>query len=179
MIDIKTFFEQSAGKWFTQRTQYNLADKKVDNSQAQLTVELLDPNDSAIAQLYEQGSNQLQPHLSLEERLLDVAGAKISWEAEGEKGSNLILFITHDETKQNGQLIQKRMNSEQSATVGNFVIGEDEALILSTTAETNSMIKERVWFAHPNLRLRTVWQENASGHQGWVMFYSEIRRMTS
>ncbi|MDR9403710.1 MAG: phycobiliprotein lyase, partial [Halothece sp. Uz-M2-17] len=157
----------------------NLAEKKVDNGQAELTVELLDPNDSAIAQLYEQGSNQLQPHLSLEEGLLDVAGAKISWDTENEKGSNLILFISDNDTKQQGQLIQKRMNTEQPATVGQFVIGEDEALTLSTTTHTNSMIKERVWFAHPNLRLRTVWQENATGHQGWVMFYSEIRRMTS
>jgi len=179
MIDIKTFFEQSEGKWFTQRTQYNLAQNKVENGQAELTVELLSLEDRTIAQLYEQGSNQLQPHLSLEEGLLDVAGAKISWDSQGDKGSNLILFICDDAAKQQGQLIQKRMNSEQSATVGQFVIGEDEALTLSTTAETKSHIKERVWFAHPNLRLRTVWQENETGHQGWVMFYSEIRRMTS
>lgn len=174
MIDIQTFFEQSEGKWFTQRTQYNLAEKKVENDQAELTVELLPADDRAIADLYSQSANQLQSDLPS-----NAAGAKISWDVEGDKGSNLILLIPEDEAQQQGQLVQKRMNTEQPAIIGQFAIGEDEALTLSTSTASQSLIKERVWFAHPNLRLRTVWQENEAGQQGWVMFYSEIRRMTS
>jgi hypothetical protein len=56
---------------------------------------------------------------------------------------------------------------------------EYEALTLSTFNNTNGLIKERLWFAHPNLRLRTVWEENETGEQGWVMFYSEIRRLNA
>jgi len=174
MIDIQTFFEQSEGKWFTQRTQYNLVEKKVENDQAELTVELLPADDRAIADLYTQGSSQLQSAIDSQ-----VTGAKISWDVEGDKGSNLILLIPEDEAQQQGQLIQKRIKTDQSATVGQFVIGQDEALTLSTTTTNNSLMKERVWFAHPNLRLRTVWQENEAGQQGWVIFYSEIRRLTS
>jgi hypothetical protein len=177
MIDFKTFFEQSEGKWFTQRTQYNLAQKKVENGQAELTVELLSLEDRAIADLYEQAVGQFPDYIST--HLSHGAGAKISWDAEGEKGSNLILLVTDDTQQQQGKLIQKKMSGDPIPTVGHFTIGEDEALTLSTTAETNSIIKERLWFAHPNLRLRTVWQENETGHQGWVMFYSEIRRITS
>jgi len=177
MIDIKTFFEQSEGKWFTQRTQYHLAQNKVENGQAELTVELLSVEDRAIADLYEQVAKQLSDQTATD--LSHGTGASISWHAEGEKGSNLILLIANDTQQQQGKLIQKRMSGNHTPTVGHFVIGEDEALTLSTTAATNSLIKERLWFAHPNLRLRTVWQENETGHQGWVMFYSEIRRITS
>jgi len=177
MIDFKTFFEQSEGKWFTQRTQYNLAHKKVENGQAELTVELLSVEDGAIANLYEQATPQLTDQTSTD--LSHGAGARISWQTDGEQGSNLILLIADEPQQQQGKLIQKKMNRDHTPTVGRFILGEDEALTLSTTAETNSIIKERLWFAHPNLRLRTVWQENATGHQGWVMFYSEIRRITS
>lgn len=177
MIDIKTFFEQCEGKWFTQRTQYNLAQNKVENGQAELTVELLSVEDRAIAELYEQAVRQLSDPNATD--LSHGAGARISWHADTEKGSNLILLIADKVQQQQGQLIQKKMSGNQPPTFGHFVIGEDEALTLSTTAETNSMIKERLWFAHPNLRLRTVWQENETGHQGWVMFYSEIRRISS
>ncbi len=174
MIDIKTFFEQSEGKWFTQRTQYNLTEKQVENDQAELTVELLPADDRAIADLYSETSSQFQADLPS-----NVASAKISWDVEGDKGANLILLLPKDEAKQQGQLIQKPMNPEQPATIGNFVIGEDEALTLSTPTASNRLIKERVWFAHPNLRLRTVWQETDMGQQGSVLFYSEIRRMNS
>jgi len=177
MIDIKNFFEQSEGKWFTQRTQYNLVQNKVENGQAELTVELLSLEDRAIAELYEQVARQLSDPNATD--LSHGAGARISWDAEGEKGSNLILLIADDQQQQQGKLIQKKMSGNHTPTVGHFVIGEDEALTLSTITATNSLIKERLWFAHPNLRLRTVWQENETGHQGWVMFYSEIRRISS
>jgi len=174
MIDIQTFFEQSEGKWFTQRTRYNLAQKKVENGKAELTVELLPSDDRAIAELYKQVSSSLNG--SLEQADFNLASAKISWDSEEEKGSNLMLLLS-DQNQQQGHLIQKRMNSDQPAAIGNFVIGEDEALTLSTQIDSDRLLKERVWFAHPNLRLRTVWQENSTGNQGWVMFYSEIRRI--
>jgi len=172
MIDIQTFFEQSQGKWFTQRTRYNLAQKKVENGKAELTVELLPSDDRAIVELYEEASS------SFNDSLDPLASAKISWDSDAEKGSNLLLFLS-DPDKHQGRLIQKRMNSDQSAVIGQFAIAEDEALTLSTQTLDNRLLKERVWFAHPNLRLRTLWEENSAGHQGWVMFYSEIRRMNN
>ncbi len=173
MIDIQTFFEQSAGKWFTQRTRYNLAQKKVENGKGEVTVELLSPDDHALFDL----SEAAQQHLHKPQSLNRV-GAKISWDSDGEKGSNLILLLS-DEQKQQGHLIQKRMNPDSSLIIGNFAIAEDEALTLSTQIDDRGLLKERVWFAHPNLRLRTVWQDNREDHQGWVMFYSEIRRITN
>lgn len=181
MINIKTFFEQSEGKWFTQRTRYDLAQKKVENGKAELTVELLNQDDNAVFDLYNQASSQIKANPGQEKQTLEVAGAKISWDNQsvGEKGASLIVLIPDDQQLQQGQLIQKVVNSEQLPTVGNFVIGEDEALTLSTLSNSNGLIKERLWFAHPNLRLRTVWEENETGEQGWVMFYSEIRRLNA
>ena len=188
MIDIKAFFEQSEGKWFTQRTRYDLAQKKVENGNADLTVELLNSDDSAmlvepwlrhIEALYEQGKSTLQGNASIEQGLLDLSAAKISWDAGEEKGANLILFLPDNDSQQQGQFLQNQINIDRAATVGNFIIGEDEALTLFTLSHGNNLIKERLWFAHPNLRLRTVWQENETGQQGWVMFYSEIRRINT
>ena len=171
-MDIKTFFEKSEGKWFTQRTRYNLAQKSVDNAKAELTVELVGGEDSAIAALRQEVSNPPSDPNSL-----PLAGAKITWEnqAEAETGGSLIALIPHDQQK--GQFVQKLMNSDQTPTVGEFIIGEDEALTLSSKTANNSVLKERLWFAHPNLRLRTIWEEHDSNQQSWVLFYSEIRRI--
>lgn len=177
MMDIKTFFEQSEGKWFTQRTRYNLAQKSVDNGKAELTVELLTGEDSAIAALRQEVSSQLNP--PSDANLLPLAGAKITWEneTESEKGASLIALIPYDQQK--GQFVQKLMNSDQTPTVGDFVLGEDEALTLASKTANNSVLKERLWFAHPNLRLRTVWEEHDTNQQSWVLFYSEIRRINA
>jgi hypothetical protein len=181
MIDIKTFFEQSEGKWFTQRTRYDLAQRKVENGKAELTVELLGQENDTVINLYNQGKSSLNPDSAQAGSLSDLAGAKISWDnqSEGEQGSSAIVLLPDDQQWQKGQFIQKVLNSESSLKTGYFVMGEDEALTLSTENNSNSVIKERLWFAHPNLRLRTVWQENETGHQGWVMFYSEIRRINA
>ena len=176
-MDIKTFFEQSEGKWFTQRTRYNLAQKQVDNGQAELTVELLGGDDSAIAALRQEISQQLHP--DCDPNLLSLAGAKITWEnqKEVEKGGCLIALLPYNEQK--GQFVQKLLDSDQVPTVGEFVVGEDEALTLTSKTANNSLLKERLWFAHPNLRLRTVWEEHENNQQGWVLFYSEIRRINT
>lgn len=181
MINIKNFFEQSEGKWFTQRTRYDLAQKKVENGKAELTVELLNQDDNTVLDLCRQASSRINGNPLQQEDNVDLAGAKISWDNQsvGEKGASLIVLIPDDEQLQTGQLIQKIVNSDHSPIVGNFAMGEDEALTLSTFNNTNGLIKERLWFAHPNLRLRTVWEENETGEQGWVMFYSEIRRLNA
>ncbi len=174
MTDIKTFFEQSEGKWFTQRTRYNLAHQKVENGQAELTVELLNWDHQDIVNLC-QSASQPQP----DKTFTELGGVKVSWEANQEKGSNLIAVIPEDETLQKGRFIQNFVHDDKAPSVGQFVVGVDEALTLSSEPQPNCLIKERLWFAHPNLRLRTVWQEQQNGHQGWVMFYSEIRRLNS
>ncbi|MFP4134482.1 MAG: phycobiliprotein lyase [Halothece sp.] len=176
-MDIKTFFEKSEGKWFTQRTRYNLAQKSVDNAKAELTVELLGGEDSAIAALCQEVSSQINPPSN--PNSLSLAGARITWEnqAETETGESLIALIPDDQ--QQGQFVQKLMNSDQTPTVGDFVIAEDEALTLSSKTANNSLLKERLWFAHPNLRLRTMWEEHDTNQQSWVLFYSEIRRLNT
>jgi len=176
MMDIKTFFEKSEGKWFTQRTRYNLARQQVENGQAELTVELLNRDHQDLQDLYDKavGVPQGNP-------LMTLGGVKVSWDAKDEKGASFIAVIPEDEQLQKGQFIQKVLKDHQSPTIGQFTFGEDEALTLSTQPQPHHLIKERLWFAHPNLRLRTVWQENENevGNQGWVMFYSEIRRINS
>lgn len=176
MMDIKTFFEKSEGKWFTQRTRYNLARQQVENRQAEVTVELLNRDNSDLQDLYNHAGSVPQGN-----SLMTLGGIKVSWDANDEKGSSFIAVIPEDEQLQKGQVIQKISNDHQSPTIGQFTLGEDEALTLSTQPQPHQLIKERLWFAHPNLRLRTVWQENEkeAGNQGWVIFYSEIRRLNS
>jgi len=41
-MDINTFIEKTAGSWFSQRTTYNINKEAVDNSKANLNINLLE-----------------------------------------------------------------------------------------------------------------------------------------
>ena len=53
-MDIKEFFELSAGKWFVQRTSYQLCEEKPENSKSEITSEILASDDSTVIQLCQQ-----------------------------------------------------------------------------------------------------------------------------
>jgi hypothetical protein len=54
------------------------------------------------------------------------------------------------------------------------VLNEDESLLLVTEME-GLYVEERMWFAAPNLRLRTSLMRSVDGSFETSSFYSEIR----
>ncbi|HEY9822392.1 MAG TPA: phycobiliprotein lyase, partial [Candidatus Sericytochromatia bacterium] len=53
-MDIKEFFEQSAGKWFSQRTSHHLAFRQAENGKSNITIEMLGADDPEVVKLCEQ-----------------------------------------------------------------------------------------------------------------------------
>lgn len=59
---------------------------------------------------------------------------------------------------------------------GLWFLGTDRSLALEVR-ETTRIVKERIWFSKPNLRLRCTLEEFINGQPGRVSFSSEIRRL--
>ncbi|WP_017306698.1 phycobiliprotein lyase [Spirulina subsalsa] len=168
-MDINEFLAQCAGKWFSQRTNYQLVGTEVDNSKSDLTVEILSPQDPTVASL---GAAE---HLTPEQIL---GGLKMSWDNSVDWGKpkqvgfSLMVMIPDSNNPAQGQLI--RSATPQPTHYGRYILAEDTLTLI--IEEDSTYAEERIWFASPNLRLRTslVKQGETFVQTG---FYSEIRRM--
>ena len=154
-MKIIDFLELYSGRWFSQRTHYNLASTEVENRKADLTIELLSPEDPIIAEICKDS----------------LAGLKTSWDTSvdwaqtKELGSSLLIFST------NGCLF---LQDKQSFLKGSYYLENQEMLIINLQSD-NYEIEERIWFPSSNFRLRTsvVKQEFPQ-----TSFYSEIRKLS-
>jgi hypothetical protein len=166
-MNIFDFLGQSTGKWFSQRTSYHLS--KTENwHQSDKTDLVIEPIESGD----EEGRR-----LCLDQRLdpaAVVGGLKIQWAKTLLKpqGTSRLLLLG-DETAVEGQVVRAVMGPGQRPSLGRYVLNEDESLLLIT--ETAGLyVEERMWFAAPNLRLRTSLMRSAGGFET-SSFYSEIR----
>ncbi len=165
-MDIVEFFQLSQGKWFSQRS--NLAAKVPSDGRSDLYIETLSATDPAVIQLCEQ--NHVDPSQAL-------CGVRIRWdgsmEQEREKysGSTLLVPISSPDQANEGTLLRDGQANESAAS--RYIMGTDDALTLITESET-LYAEERVWFASPNLRLRTRILRQPDG-VNVASFCSEIR----
>ncbi len=156
-MDIQEFFEQSAGKWFSQRTSHHLAFKQAENGKSNITIEMLSADDSEVAKLCQQYN--IDPRLAL-------CGARVTWDGmmewdgegdadkEQHKGSTVLVPVPDPDKPNEGQLLREMGYAEKAPVAGRYIMGSDDALTLITDYET-MYSEERLWFASPNLRLRT------------------------
>jgi hypothetical protein len=166
-MDIKEFVGLCTGKWFSQRTSFQA---KVESSKAEITVEFLAAEHPECVKLCEQ--YQIQPNLAL-------GGTKASWDSgdfgkNKQTGSTLLVWIPDDSA--NGRIL-RFLSQGQATAQGKYCLGTDEALTLSV-GEADRQTEERVWFASPNLRLRTSLVKLSDGRTQ-MGFYSEIRKLAS
>lgn len=169
-MDITEFFQQSSGKWFSQRTSHHLAFKQSEGGKSNLTIEMLPKDDPAVVKLCEQ--YEVDPGLAL-------CGARVSWDGtmewdeEKHSGSTVLVPIADPEKPNEGKLLREQGYAEKAAVAGRYVMGSDDALTLITEYET-MYSEERLWFASPNLRLRTSILKRFGGFS-MASFCSEIR----
>jgi phycoerythrin-associated linker protein len=164
------FLSLSAGKWFSQRTNYFLDQNKSASSKADLTIELLTADDSRVLEL-------AQKH-NLDSSLI-VGGAIQSWDnsvdwgkdtKDKQVGSATIVLVSNPDSDTTGKLLRP----QDPKVCGHYALGEDEALTL--TIETDTMqAEERQWFASDNLKMRTTVVTDSDGTKQ-TSFYSEIRK---
>lgn len=166
-MNLQKFLNLSAGKWFSQRTNYFLDENKSVSSKADITLEFIPPDDAQALEL-------CQKH-HLDSNLI-VGGTVQSWDNSvdwgqtKQVGSATIILVRDLENDRTGKLIRP----EDAKICGRYILGEDEALTL--IVETDKMYaEERQWFASDNFRMRTTVVKYSDGKKQ-TSFYSEIRK---
>jgi hypothetical protein len=169
-MDIVEFFQQSAGKWFSQRTSHHLAFKQSEGGKSDLQIEMLPKDDPEVIKLCQQ--YEIDPALAL-------CGARVTWDGtmewdeEKHAGSTVLVPIADPDKANEGKLLRETGYAEKAPVAGRYVMGADDALTLITDYET-MYSEERLWFASPNLRLRTSILKRFGGFS-MASFCSEIR----
>ncbi len=92
-------------------------------------------------------------------------------EREKYSGSTLLVPISSSDQVNEGTLLRDSQANESAAS--RYIMGSDDALTLITESDT-LYAEERVWFASPNLRLRTRILRQPDG-ANVASFCSEIR----
>ncbi len=167
-MDINEFFQQSAGKWFSQRTSHYLNPPQLEAGRTDLWIEILSPDEPDVIQLCQQ--HRTDPSLPL-------ISARVKWdgtvgtEQRKQVGSTVLVAIADAQNPQTGKLLQRSANQE--AVAGRYTFGSDGALTLTVESPT-VQAQERIWFESANLRLRTSSVKRADG-VSIASFCSEIR----
>nr|WP_225938717.1 phycobiliprotein lyase [Kovacikia minuta] len=167
-MDIVEFFQLSSGKWFSHRTSYLLAGKQSEGGKSDVLVEMISTTDPEVIQLCEQYG--VTPDLAL-------CGCRTTWNStmdnmKKQSGSTLLVPIADSEHAATGKLL-RQTSQEKSLVPGRYSIGSDDALAL-VIEDGETFSEERLWFASPNLRLRTTLLKQAGGFRV-ASFWSEIR----
>jgi len=168
-MNIVEFFQLSSGKWFSHRTGHQLVSRQSDSGKSTLQIEFLDPVEAIVVDLCKQAS--LDPALA-------VGGLQTLWEVPDCAGKTItklaiLAAIADLTTPSAGTLLRKPDQPEAPPILSRYAIDDSDALTL-TTATDLVYSEERLWFASPNLRLRTSLLKQADGY-GTAYFYSEIR----
>lgn len=169
-MNITEFFQQSSGKWFSQRTSHHLAFKQSESGKSDIVIETLAKDAPEVIKLCEQ--YEIDPSLAL-------CGARVTWngtmewDEEKHVGSTVLVPVADADKPNEGKLLREQGYAEKAPVAGRYVMGDDDSLTLITDYET-MYSEERLWFASPNLRLRTSILKRFGGFS-MATFCSEIR----
>jgi hypothetical protein len=169
-MDIVEFFQLSSGRWFSQRNSHHLAFNQSEGGKSNLEIEMLSNTAPEVIQLCEQ--YQINPVLALCGSRI-VSDGTMEWGQKKRKGSTILVPVANPDNPTEGQLLREIDDTEKAAVAGRYRIGRDDTLTLMT--EYKSVYsEERMWFASPNLRLRTIILKQFGGFST-ASFCSEVR----
>ncbi len=163
------FFQQCAGKWFSQRTSHALPPQEMEVGKSDLWIDILPTDDRSAIELC--AACQIDPASVL-------CGVQTRWEGtvgtnpKPEKGSVLIVAIADAASARTGKII-RRSSPTEPPMMGSYTLNTDESLTMITESD-GLRAEERLWFVTPNLRERTSTIFHTSG-QSYASFCSEIR----
>lgn len=161
------FLSQSAGRWFSQRTNYFLDQNQSASSKADITIEFLAADDAKVAELCQK--HNLDSNLAVGGTVQSWDNS-VDWGKDKQVGSATIVLVKDADSDNTGKLIRP----QDSKVCGHYVLGEDEALTL-TIANNQMEAEERQWFASDNFKMRTTVVKYKDGTKQ-TSFYSEIRK---
>jgi CpeS-like protein len=152
-MDVMAFFQQSSGKWRSQRTTHHLAFRRAEAGESEITVEALPANHPKVIEICQ--IHEVDPARA-------IGGAYVAWqgsmgwdkEDENHEGTTVFALIPDLEQPRQGTLLRERGYAEIVPVAGQYHMDDQDALVLVTEYETMSS-EERFWFASPSLRMRT------------------------
>ncbi len=97
----------------------------------------------------------------------------MEWDKVKNAGSSVLVPIADPDQPNQGKLLRDVGYGGKAGIAGRYILGSDDALTLISSDET-MYSEERLWFASPNLRLRTSILKRADGVSS-ASFCSEIR----
>ncbi|MBE9221222.1 phycobiliprotein lyase [Cyanobacterium stanieri LEGE 03274] len=169
-MDINTFIEKTAGSWFSQRTTYNINKEAVDNSKANLDINLLDKDSNQAKVICQENNLKTEDNMTIITSEWDNSP---DWGKPKKSGNSTMIINYQKDDLKNGKIW--RLLPNQKLLEGNFTIAEDDSLTFTIKEDTHS-IEERIWFANDNLRLRnTVIKSKNQVIE--TSFYSEIKKI--
>ncbi|MBW4612551.1 MAG: phycobiliprotein lyase [Desmonostoc vinosum HA7617-LM4] len=167
-MNIEEFFELSAGKWFSHRTNHNFALKQSEDGKSEIIIETLPVTHLEVVKLCQR--YKIAPSSA-------SCAMKVTWNSttEGQKdkisGSSVLVSVPDADNPAKGKLLRQTVHSE-TPVAGHYKIDNDDALTITTEYE-NMRSQERLWFASSNLRMGVVHKQ--FGNSGMASFTSEIR----
>ncbi|NJN29341.1 MAG: phycobiliprotein lyase [Synechococcales cyanobacterium RM1_1_8] len=168
-MTILDFFEQSTGKWFSQRTSYHLARQGQwhQSDKTDLFISPLAQGDSDLLRICQASK--------LDDSQL-LGGLRIEWNQTPQKkaGSSLMMALATSPDAAEGLLLRVANAPGQMPVLGQYGVNPDGSVTLISRTP-GLYAEERLWFAAPNLRLRTsLMRQGDTGFEN-SSFYSEIR----
>jgi CpeS-like protein len=153
IMNAMEFFQNSAGRWHSQRTTHHLAFRRAEVGESDIQVDALAATDPEIVTLCE--LHQIDPALA-------IGGCRVQWGGimgwdkndENHEGKTVFALVPDADQSGRGRLLRDLGYAEIVPVVGHYHMDAEGGLVLVTEYETMSSI-ERFWFANPNLRCRT------------------------
>lgn len=173
-MELQAYLASWQGKWFSQRTCYNFEQQQAENHKSELAIEILselEPDQQAALQ---------QHHITVTPTTIAV---KVSWDTsvdwgKPKQGGSLLYIFAPTEQPGQGRLLRLATGAVKTlALPGQYCLAPDESLSF-VLKDQDTRIEEHLWFASPNLRLRTCLIHQGK-HLSYSAFYSEIRKLSS
>jgi hypothetical protein len=165
-MDIASFVDTLAGKWFSQRTTHYLANPTSRAGQSNLLIEVLPATDASLVELCQtQGQEAAQILCGLK---IDQ-DSRMDGDTRNTQRTTLMVMLQPGDDGQGGLL---QVSPKDPVVQGQYGF-EDDVLTLTTQTPAGT-VQERLWFANPNLRMRTSLFKVGDQEQ-MASFCSEIR----
>jgi hypothetical protein len=166
-MDIVAFFQQSAGRWSSIKSNHHVDTTQQQSGRSTIVMTLVAPQDPAVLELCSK-----QGH----DPSTVTGAAQLTWEGtmEGttkpETNSGLIVAVG---SPTDGHLLRTIGKFGAAATTGWYSFGDGGEFRL-TVEENDWVTTERVWFESENVRLRHTKIQYTDG-KNVVSFCSEVR----
>ena len=189
--DLASFLRLCEGEWLTVRSRFELQDGGVDDAR---------PNPPAGAELEAWAGPASQAPLGGNDPGPTAAEPKEHWH-DSARGSLLVAYLEPGEPHEPGALqvtppalgsragppqclhfqagggFERRDQAGNAQSQGTWELWSDGSLELTQTG-INTVVRERIWFTKPNLRLRSSVERRRDGSPARASFSSEIRRVS-